>query len=185
MRISSRGGSRSCAPGGIFSYIVANKWMRANYGKPLRKFLLTKQIEDIVDFGDLPVFKSATTYPCIIRVSNNKPIREFCVSKVETLDFPSLDEYVKQHRHPMDQRSLTDDGWTLGDKRTENLLKKLQSVGGPLEEYVMGQIFYGIKTGLNKAFVIDEQTKKKLIEEDPKSAEIIKPFVVGKDIKAI
>jgi type II restriction/modification system DNA methylase subunit YeeA len=43
--------------GGIFSYIVANKWLRANYGKPLRKFLLAKQIEEIVDFGDLPVFK--------------------------------------------------------------------------------------------------------------------------------
>ncbi len=169
--------------GGVFSYIVANKWMRANYGKPLRKYLLTKQIEEIVDFGDLPVFKTATTYPCIIRVSNNKPAREFCVSKVETLDFPDLAGYVKEHRHPMDQGTLTDGGWTLGDKRTEMLLKKLVSVGRPLEEYVMGGIHYGIKTGLNKAFVIDEQTKKRLIEEDSKSAEIIKPFVVGKDIK--
>ena len=83
----------------------------------------------------------------------------------------------------MDQNTLTDGGWTLGDKRTENLLKKLQSVGTPLEEYVMGQIYYGIKTGLNKAFVIDERTKNKLIEEDPKSLEIIKPFVIGRDIK--
>jgi len=170
-------------PGGIFSYIVANKWMRANYGKPLRKFLLTKQIEEIVDFGDLPVFKTATTYPCIIRVSNNKPAKEFCVSKVETLDFPDLAGYVQAHRHPIEQAMLTDGGWTLGDKRTENLLKRLQSVGTPLEEYVMGGIYYGIKTGLNKAFVIDELTKKKLIVEEPKSAEIIKPFLVGKDIK--
>ena len=83
----------------------------------------------------------------------------------------------------MDQHTLTDGGWTLGDKRTENLLKKLQSAGTPLEEYVMGGIYYGIKTGLNKAFVIDERTKNKLIEEDPKSAEIIKPFLVGRDIK--
>jgi hypothetical protein len=170
-------------PGGIFSYIVANKWMRANYGKPLRKFLLTKQIEEIVDFGDLPVFKTATTYPCIIRVSSNKPAKEFCVSKVETLDFPSLDGYVKEHRHPMDQRMLTDGGWTMRDKRTENLLKKLQSVGTPLEEYVMGAVYYGIKTGLNKAFVIDDQIKGKLIEEDPKSVELIKPLVISKDIK--
>jgi hypothetical protein len=170
-------------PRGIFSYIVANKWMRANYGKPLRKFLLTKQIEEIVDFGDLPVFKTATTYPCIIRISNNKPIREFCVSKVETLEFPDLDEYVKEHRHSMDQHTLTDGGWTLGDKRTENLLKKLQSAGQPLEEYVMGQIFYGIKTGLNKAFVIDEIFKNKLIEEDLRSKELIRPFLIGKDIK--
>ena len=145
-------------PGGIFSYIVANKWMRANYGKPLRKFLLTKQIEEIVDFGDLPVFKSATTYPCIIRVSNNKPAKEFCVSKVETLDFPDLAGYVQAHRHPIEQATLTDGGWTLGDKRTELLLKKLQGAGTPLEEYVMGGIYYGIKTGLNEAFVIDEKT---------------------------
>jgi hypothetical protein len=170
-------------PGGIFSYIVANKWMRANYGKPLRKFLLTKQIEEIVDFGDLPVFKTATTYPCIIRVSNNKPAKEFCVSKVETLDFPSLAGYVKEHRHPMDQRTLTDGGWTLGDKRTENLLKKLQSAGRPLEEYVMGEMFRGVVTGNNDVFVIDENTRQKIIDEDAKNSELIKPFLTGKDIK--
>ena len=170
--------------GGIFSYIVANKWLRANYGKPLRKFLLAKQIEEIVDFGDLPVFADATTYPCILRVSNAKLSREFCVSKVDTLEFPDLAEYVRGHRHSIDQKTLTDGGWTLGDKRTEDLLKKLlQSVGRPLEEYVMGGIYYGIKTGLNKAFVIDEKTKNKLIEEDPKSAGLIKPFLAGKDIK--
>ena len=170
-------------PGGVFSYIVANKWMRANYGKPLRKFLLTKQIEEIVDFGDLPVFRTATTYPCIIRVSNNKPAKEFCVSKVETLDFPDLDGYVKEHRHPMDQHTLTDGGWTLGDKRTENLLKKLQSVGTPLEEYVMGEDYRGIITGLTDAFVLDEKLKNKIIEEDSKSADLIKPFLIGKNIK--
>jgi hypothetical protein len=157
--------------------------MRANYGKPLRKFLLTKQIEEIVDFGDLPVFKTATTYPCIIRVSNNKPVKEFCVSKVETLDFPSLDGYVKEHRHPIDQQTLTEGGWTLGDKRTENLLKKLQNSGRPLEEYVMGQNYRGLVTGYNEAFVIDEKTRQRLIDEDPKSAPLIKPFVTGKEVK--
>ena len=52
-----------------FSYIVANKYMRANYGRPLRQYLKTKQIVEIIDFGDLPIFKGATTYPCIIRLS--------------------------------------------------------------------------------------------------------------------
>ncbi|WP_334140662.1 Eco57I restriction-modification methylase domain-containing protein, partial [Methanothrix soehngenii] len=41
---------------GIFSYIVANKWMRANYGLPLRRWLKEQCIEEIIDFGDLPVF---------------------------------------------------------------------------------------------------------------------------------
>jgi hypothetical protein len=170
-------------PGGIFSYIVANKWMRANYGKPLRKFLLTKQIDEIVDFGDLPVFKTATTYPCIIRVRNAKPAKEICISKVEMLDFPNLADYVQQHRHLIEQATLTDGGWTLGDKRTELLLKKLQSAGTPLENYVMGGIYRGIITGLDKAFVIGGDIKKKLIEEDPRSIEIIKPYLVGRDIK--
>jgi hypothetical protein len=170
-------------PGGVFSYIVANKWMRANYGKPLRKFLLTKQIEEIVDFGDLPVFKTATTYPCILRVRNAEPANEICVSKVETLDFPVLADYVQTHRHPIDQATLTDGGWTLGDKRTELLLKKLKSVGTPLEEYVMDGIYRGIITGLNEAFVINERTKNDLIYSDPKSGEIIRQFLTGKDIK--
>jgi hypothetical protein len=176
-------GLKLLRPNGSLAFCIPDTFLRTNHARSLRKFLLTKQIEEIVDFGDLPVFKTATTYPCILRVSNNEPVKEFCVSKVETLDFPSLDGYVKDHRHPMDQHTLTDGGWALGDKRTENLLKKLHSAGQPLEDYVMGQIFYGIKTGLNKAFVIDECTKKKLIEEDPKSAEIIKPFLVGRDIK--
>jgi len=170
-------------PGGIFSYIVANKWMRANYGKPLRKFLLTKQIEEIVDFGDLPVFKSATTYPCILRVRNAKPAKEICISKVETLDFPDLADYVQTHRHPIEQATLTDGGWTLGDKRTELLLKKLKSVGRSLDDYIMGDDFRGIITGLTEAFVIDVKIKNKIIEEDSKSADLIKPFLLGKNIK--
>jgi len=176
-------GLKILRPKGSLAFCIPNTVLRTNHARSLRKFLLTKQIEEIVDFGDLPVFKTATTYPCIIRVSNNKPSHEFCASKVGTLEFPSLDEYTKEHRHPIDQRILSDGGWTLGDKRAENLLKKLQSMGTPLEEYVMGAVYYGIKTGLNKAFVIDECTKIKLIDEDPKSAELIKRFLSGKDIK--
>jgi type II restriction/modification system DNA methylase subunit YeeA len=52
-------------PSGLFGIIVANKWMRAGYGQPLRSWLKTKDIKEIIDFGDLQVFKGATTYPCI------------------------------------------------------------------------------------------------------------------------
>jgi len=169
--------------GGLFSYIVANKWMRANYGKPLRSWLKEKCIEEIVDFGDLPVFTTATTYPCVIRVKNENPGVSFQAVSVENLSFTSLDDYVSQHSHPIEIKNLDDGGWTLTDAKSQELLKKIQTAGIPLGKYVEGKIFYGIKTGLNKAFVIDETTRKKLIQEDPKSAEIIKPFLVGKDIK--
>jgi hypothetical protein len=169
--------------GGLFSYIVANKWMRANYGKPLRSWLKGKCIEEIVDFGDLPVFTTATTYPCVIRVKNDGPGTSFQAVFVENLSFTNLSDYVSQHSHSIEIENLDDSGWTLADPKSEGLLKKIQIAGIPLGKYVEGKIFYGIKTGLNKAFVIDEKTRKKLIQEDPKSAEIIKPFLVGKDVK--
>ena len=53
----------------------------------------------------------------------------------------------------------------------------------PLGEYVKGKIYRGILTGLNEAFVIDSETRKRLIAEEPRSKELIKPFLVGRDIK--
>jgi hypothetical protein len=169
--------------GGVFSYIVANKWMRANYGKPLRQWLKTKRIEEIVDFGDLPVFQNATTYPCVMRISNGEPSSTFEVTQVETLEFSDLGAYVEEHQYAVNQDGLDDGGWALVDEQTRAVLDKLRKTGVPLGEYVDGKIYYGIKTGLNEAFVIDSSTRDKLITEDPKSAELIKPFLAGRDIK--
>ena len=168
---------------GLFSYIVANKWMRANYGKPLRKWLKDQYIKEIIDFGDLPVFEKATTYPCIIRIKKGKPSASFHATNMTTLDFESLQVYVQEQQHPVQYDSLDDTGWSLSDERTQALLKKLKTQGIPLGEYVKGKIYYGIKTGLNEAFVIDSETRIHLIAEDPKSRELIKPFLFGRDIK--
>jgi hypothetical protein len=114
---------------------------------------------------------------------NTFPDNEFRASRVETLSFPSLEQYVKEHQHLVGKAALDDGGWTLAERKTEDLLRRIKDVGSPLENYVMGRVFYGIKTGLNKAFVIDENTKKRLIEENSKSEEFIKPFLLGRDIK--
>jgi len=169
--------------GGIFSYIVANKWMRANYGQPLRAWLKEQCIEEIIDFGDLQVFQGATTYPCIIRIRKSMPQASFDVTQVKTLDFQSLSDYVKENHYSVNQLALDDNGWSLTDEGTQALLDKLKGMGVSLGEYVGGKIYYGIKTGLNEAFVIDAQIREKLIAEDPKSSELIKPFLAGRDIK--
>ncbi len=169
---------------GYFSYIVANKWLRANYGEPLRRWLKARNIVEIVDFGDLPVFQRATTYPCIIRLRGmRKPARDFRAVRVGTLEFADLSSYVGEHAHTVAVDSLDDAGWSLADERSQALLEKIKAAGVPLGTYVEGKIYYGIKTGYNEAFVIDEETCRRLVEEDPKSAEVIKPFLVGKDIK--
>jgi hypothetical protein len=179
--------------GGRFSFIVANKWMKANYGEPLRRWMKGQRIEEIVDFGDLPVFQEATTYPCILRISGGRGTARrapmISVTKVKTLDFVGaihelpLQAYVNEHHYEVSREALDDSGWSLSGGAEEALLAKIKAVGKPLGEYVKGNIYYGIKTGLNEAFVIDSETRSRLIAEDPKSAELIKPFLVGRDIK--
>jgi hypothetical protein len=157
--------------------------MRANYGQPLRKWMKGHCIEEITDFGDLPVFEKATTYPCILVITNQKPKKTLYATKVGTLDFPDLSKYVRKNHYIVNQSSLNESGWSLSDEQTENLLKKINTTGVPLEKYVDGKIFYGIKTGLNEAFIIDSETRDRLVKEDSKSSELMKPFVDGKDIK--
>lgn len=169
--------------GGIFSYIVANKWMRANYGLPLRAWLKGQHIEEIVDFGDLQVFHGATTYPCIIRITKSAPRTSLEVTQVKTLDFLNLSNYVMENHYHVNQSALDDKGWSLADERTQALQAKLKEVGVPLGEYVGGKIYRGVLAGLNEAFVIDEATRARLIAEDAKSSELIKPFLAGRDIK--
>jgi hypothetical protein len=168
---------------GIFSYIVANKWLRANYGEPLRRWMKTQRVEEIVDFGDLPVFQKATTYPCILRLRKDSPSVIFRTAQVKTLDFISLGDYVLKHVYSIKQAPLNDEGWTISDEGTQVLLSKLRAAGVPLGEYVKGRIYRGILTGLNEAFVINAEIRNKLVVSDPKSAEIIKPFLAGRDIK--
>ncbi len=168
---------------GVFSYIVANKWMRAKYGEPLRRWLKTQHIDEIIDFGDLPVFQGATTYPCIIRTYKKAPSTNFRVTQVENLDFANLNDYVKEHCYYINQTALDDSCWTLADEHTQALLNKLQSKGIPLGEFVNGKIYLGVLTGLDKAFIIDKPTRDRLIAEDPKSMEVIKPFLMGRYIK--
>jgi len=72
---------------------------------------------------------------------------------------------------------------TLSNSTDQNLLSKIKEYGIPLSEYTEGNIFYGIKTGFNEAFVIDEITRNLLIEEYSNSLEIIKSLFAGRDIK--
>lgn len=171
-------------PGGQFVYILPNKWMRAGYGSAMRSYLKHFAIQKILDFGDLPVFEEATTYPCIMHLVKADPAGDFEAVNVATLDFPEgMDRYVSANTTKIAYADLLEDGWILKDRKIQDLLAKIRSKGVPLSEYVDGKIYRGVLTGLNEAFVIDQETRDRLIAEDPGSAEIIKPFLAGKDIK--
>jgi len=171
--------------GGRFGMITANKFMRANYGAALRSFLTNKiKLEKLIDFGDLPVFGDATTYPIIILSSNVRrngtPI-EYALLKI--LGFESLLAAIQSEAREMPESAFSGGNWSLAAVSEQAVLDKLKASSVTLEEYAEGKIRRGILTGFNEAFIIDQSARDKLIAEDSKSAEIIKPFLIGEDVR--
>ena len=169
---------------GYFGMIVSNKWLRAGYGKNLRRFLTRFWIEELIDFGDLKVFAEATIYPCVMIMRKiEKPNPRIRICKIATLRFGSLGQYVKNNSFFIDQSKLNENEWNLQNTEANELLKKIRSSGLPIEEYVGVRIYRGVVTGLNKAFVIDKKKRDELIREDSRSEELIKPFLIGAESK--
>ena len=170
---------------GNFGFICSNKWMRSNYGRPLRDLIKKKsKIEQIVDFGELPVFQGAATFPAILLLKKEKTKEQkFIFAPIKRLDFTSLSNEISKIGEKLNEHSIKGDNWTLASSREVELFEKMRQFGIPLSEYVNGKIYRGVLTGLNEAFVIDCETRDRLISEDNKSAELIKPFVGGDDVR--
>ncbi|MCT7951724.1 BREX-1 system adenine-specific DNA-methyltransferase PglX [Ancylothrix sp. C2] len=171
--------------GGYLSYISSNKYFRAGYGEKLRKLLAEKaKIEYLIDFGDAAVFE-AIAYPSIILVRNDSPEnhRVKVLNWQEDKSIADFNKVFLQDCFEMEQSQLTADGWRLESSAVLNLLDKLRKNGTPLGEYVNGRFYRGILTGFNEAFVVDRETRDGLIAEDSSSADVLKPFLRGRDVK--
>ena len=101
---------------------------------------------------------------------------------MQTLDFDSLEAEIDRIGEQLDQEALGEN-WTLATVDEIRILKKIRESSTTLTQYCKGEIRRGITTGFNEAFIIDAETRDYLIDEDPRSAEIIKPCVVGVDIR--
>jgi hypothetical protein len=171
---------------GALAFISSNKFMRAGYGSTLRRMLGQEvTLRTVIDFGDLPVFE-ATTYPAILVLRKRAPDKGHAVQALNVEDIAAihrLPEVVREQAWPQPQASLRAEGWTLARPGVQALMDKLRRSGTPLGEYVGGRFYRGIVTGLNEAFVIDQATRDRLVARDPRSAEIIKPWLRGRDVK--
>ncbi len=179
-------GSKVLAAGGFLFYISSNKFMRAGYGKALRQFFANRTtIRQLVDFGELPVFEAGTD-PCILLYHNAESATDAAVTiaAAKTVqDIADVSALVRERGFTCQQSTLSEEGWTLECREVIAILDKLKANGTPLGELVAGRFYRGILTGFNEAFVIDQTTHDRLIAEDPKSAEVIKPWLRGQDIK--
>lgn len=172
--------------GGHLCFIAPNKFMRAGYGKNTRNLLSSIATPKIViDFCDLPIF-DATTYPSIILLGKRLPgiqDKALAATFTDAAQLERLEETLSSIGFPMPISSLKEEGWNLERPEVLALMEKLRKAGKPLGEYMQGRFYRGILTGLNEAFVIDKATRKRLISEDHKSEDIIRPWLRGRDIK--
>ena len=178
--------------GSYLSYIVTNKWLRAGYGKPLRQFFATHSVfSEIVDFGDAPIFPEANTFPCIVVLRKNareentekqKSSVRICVPKEK---LPEIDLYklYTQEGYDIPWSRFNANAWSLEPPEVQALMEKIRQTGIPLKQLDNLKPYRGILTGFNQGFLIDEELKNKLVREDGKSAQIIKPYLRGRDIK--
>lgn len=172
--------------GGNLAYITSNKWFRANYGVPLRQHIAQNyKIHTITDFGELSVFEAAT-FPMIFIASKRQVDQQSPIfTQVKSLDppYPDVQALILKSGKTLPGSAIQGSEWVLTDAGAADMLKRMEEVGTPLGKYVEGQLYRGIVTGFNQAFVIDSAKRAELIAQDPKSAEIIKPLAVGDDVR--
>ncbi len=197
-------------PRGWLSFITSNKYMRAGYGLGTREHLpASLRIQRVIDFGDLPLFeangKAIAAYPAVLVGSRSPdstghsltvadltgPVRKQLTNSNLKVNPESvrgvledLDGLLVRSETPdFPQVMLKSDGWVLENPALVRLFERLMNQGMPLGRFVKGRIYRGVTTGLNEAFVIDRAKRDELIEEDPRSTELIKPWLRGRDIK--
>jgi hypothetical protein len=181
---------RLLKPGGRLSYVVTNKWFRAGYAEKLRGLFGERAWLDlVVDFGHARGFFPGTdVFPSVIvarRPDSGEPPQEtrVCVVPRDLVRYEDLLPQVEAGAFPLPRAAFTREAWVLEPPDVRALMDKIRRNGVPLAEYAGCKPLYGIKTGLNEAFLIDQATRDRLVADDPKAAEVIKPCLRGGDIQ--
>jgi hypothetical protein len=170
---------------GIATLITSNKWLRAKYGTELRQFLKQNtKLQILIDFGGYKVFKSSTVDTNIILFIKAKPEPGHSFNYVNipaNLKPESLSQFLYNNMQTIQQNTLEASSWTLADNSILDLKTEIEKAGKPLKDWDVN-IYRGVLTGCNEAFIIDTPTKETICKADPKSQEILKPVLRGRDI---
>ncbi|HLH62847.1 MAG TPA: Eco57I restriction-modification methylase domain-containing protein [Ktedonobacteraceae bacterium] len=181
-------GLRLLRKDGRLAYISSNTWLYANYGTPLRQYLRTQTtIETLIDLGNNYIFADAPDLsPSIQIVCKRPPVNEYTTQAAIFAKGEGIKTFSDQLPGKLFELSIQDQldsGWRLTSNASRVLLAKVMATGTPLKEVTEGQIYYGIKTGLNEAFIISQSVRDRLVKDDPACAAIIKPVLRGEDLR--
>lgn len=168
---------------GYFSFIMPNKWMLVDYGKELRQFMSQTSLKKILNFGDVQFFADATIYVCIFVSQKSGDKMPVLACSLNSKNYHGeFEKEVKAATFEFPTENFGASEWSIRNKLHDSVLQKM-NVGTALKDMPIS-IYRGILTGFNDAFFIDGKTREKLIAEDPKGEELIKPLLRGRDIKA-
>ncbi len=176
-------GFRLLRKNGVLAFITSNKWMRAGYGEKLRRFFLKQTaIDQLIDFGDSPIFSEATTYTNILLFEKTSQRRNAQVWDLSAAYMKATSLARLLVDNPKGEALFCEESFVIASTELAAIKKQIEAVGKPLKEWNIA-INYGIKTGFNEAFIITGEKKDELIAADPKNYEIIKPILRGRDVK--
>ena len=164
---------------GLLAYVTSNSWLKAEYGKSTRRYFAERHTPlYLLELGK-DVFESAIVDSCVLiaRAGRHDAIAKAVdVDKAATADFPPA------NRHWGELRTDGESPWSVLTPAERSVMDKMLATGTPLKDWNV-EMYRGITTGLNSAFIIDDATRQALIDADPKSAGIIKPVLRGRDIQ--
>ena len=176
---------------GVLCYITSNSWLRAAYGARLRAFLPAYvKTRLLLDFAGAKIFDTATVDTNILLAERTDVLKkdlplssptQACLAQADrdTL-LQNLPAYVHAHAHTL---AFPPGGasWAILSPIEQSIKEKIERYGTPLKDWGV-EIKRGVLTGLNEAFILDGKTKDRLIAQDPRSAEILRPILRGRDI---
>jgi hypothetical protein len=173
---------------GRLGFIVSSKFMKSDYGEPLRKLIAEgKHLTQVVLFGHGQVFEGATTYTCLLFLSKN-PTKECRVMKVDNLiDWRSGNGF-SEGKVPAE--IIGSKQWNFVVGKGARLVRRLQSLKLTLGG--VAQVFVGLQTSADDVFILNTLERrgslvrgfsKSLDKEITIEAAVCKPLLSGVDVK--
>ncbi|ECP9346573.1 class I SAM-dependent DNA methyltransferase [Campylobacter jejuni] len=179
--------------GGVLSYITSNKYTRAGYGEALREFLLKNvKFLEYTDLNGIKVFDSATVDTSILCFEKSKSKDnkfKYLALSNEILKTCAYDIGLYKDFAEFSQNSLSKESFTFSDENTSALKAKIERIGTPLKEWQGLNIYRGILTGYNEAFIITTEKRNEILAnckdeaEKERTAKLMRKMLRGRDIK--
>ncbi len=164
---------------GLLAYITSNSWLKAEYGKTTRRYFSERHTPlRLLELGK-GIFESAIVDSSVLLLRTGGGGETFPAVDMDRLpagDFPPRESLWGRVRPD------SETPWSILSPLEQSVMDKMQAAGTPLREWGV-KINRGILTGYNDAFIIDDETKDALVAADPRSTEIIKPILRGRDIR--